>query len=155
MASGQLRQGSRIGKGQMVAADFTINPVINFSKRDASGIRGLVTQIGKDLGSLATLAGGLRFHRAETMLVVLDNRSGVQLGIAQGRAAKVSFDLGGAVSGSGSFGSLGGYTSTPEGKVLATAFADSYNYLVRAMREYKAQEIAGGLGKGGRLKSGS
>jgi hypothetical protein len=46
---------------------------------------------------------------------------------------------------------LGGYTNTPEGKVLAGAFADAYNRLVQSVRNYKAQEVAGGLGTGGAL----
>ena len=45
----------------------------------------------------------------------------------------------------------GGYTNTPEGKVLAGAFADAYNRLVGAVRNYKAQEVKGGLGTGGGL----
>ena len=46
---------------------------------------------------------------------------------------------------------MGGYTKTPEGKVIASAFADAYNNLVRAAKSYKAQEVKGGLGTGGRL----
>jgi hypothetical protein len=46
---------------------------------------------------------------------------------------------------------LGGYTNTPEGKVLASAFADAYNQMVKAVKSYKAQEVKGGLGAGGRL----
>jgi hypothetical protein len=41
--------------------------------------------------------------------------------------------------------------NTPEGKILVAAFMDSYNQLVRATREYKAQEVAGGPGTGGTL----
>src|SRR5262249_24348321 len=54
--------------------------------------------------------------------------------------------------GSGGVGGLGGYTNTPEGKVLAGAFADAYNRLVGAVRNYKAQEVKGGLGTGGTLR---
>jgi hypothetical protein len=42
-------------------------------------------------------------------------------------------------------------TKTPEGKVIASSFADAYNNLVRAAKNYKAQEVRGGLGAGGRL----
>ena len=55
------------------------------------------------------------------------------------------------LTGSGGGGGLGGYTNTPEGKVLAGAFADAYNRLVGAVRNYKAQEVKGGLGTGGAL----
>ena len=45
----------------------------------------------------------------------------------------------------------GGYANTPEGKIIVAAFADSYNQLVRAVRNYKAQTVKGGLGTGGAL----
>ena len=66
------------------------------------------------------------------------------------------FAFGGGIAGWGGsgYGALGGYTNTPEGKVLAAAFADAYNNMVRALRNYEAQEVEGGLGRGGRLKVG-
>ena len=48
-------------------------------------------------------------------------------------------------------GAAGGYTNTPEGKILTAAFMDSYNKLVNATRNYQAQSVKGGLGTGGRL----
>jgi hypothetical protein len=48
-------------------------------------------------------------------------------------------------------GCSGGYSNTPEGKVLIAAFMDSYDKLVQATRNYKAQKVKGGLGTGGRL----
>ena len=41
-----------------------------------------------------------------------------------------------------------------EGKALAAAFANAYNNLVVAMRDYRPQQVRGGLGKGGTLKVG-
>ena len=58
-----------------------------------------------------------------------------------------------AVIGSG-FGGLGGYTSTPEGKAIAAAFVNAYNNLVVSLRDYQAQEVDGGLGRGGNLPVG-
>jgi hypothetical protein len=48
-------------------------------------------------------------------------------------------------------GGAGGFSKTPEGKVLTAAFADSYNQMVRALRNYQAQTVEGGLGTGGSL----
>ena len=48
----------------------------------------------------------------------------------------------------------GGFTKTPEGKVITAAFADSYNQMVKALRNHKAQTVKGGLGKGGKFKVG-
>ena len=40
---------------------------------------------------------------------------------------------------------------TPEGKVIAAAFLDSYNQLAQAVRAYTPQSVEGGLGTGGKL----
>ena len=154
MDSGELREGSNFGKGQMVAADYTMNPSINFSQSNAGGIGGVLGAFGGRVGAVGALVGGLKFKKAETILTMIDNRSGVQIGVAQGNATKTDFGLGIGGGGSGGFGALGGYTNTPEGKALAAAFANAYNNLVRAMRDYRPQEVEGGLGKGGKLRVG-
>ena len=51
-------------------------------------------------------------------------------------------------------GAVAGGFSTPEGKTLVNAFLDSMNQLVIALKDYKAQTVKGGLGKGGSLKVG-
>ncbi len=154
--SGELREGSNFGKGQMVAADYTINPSINFSQSDAGGLGGMIGAFGgRKLGAIGAVVGGLKFKKAETILTMIDNRSGVQLAVAQGQARRTDFGGGIAGWGGSGYGALGGYTNTPEGKVLAAAFADAYNNLVRALRNYEAQEVEGGMGKGGKLKVGN
>ncbi len=40
---------------------------------------------------------------------------------------------------------------TPEGKVIAAAFLDSYNQLVQAVHAYTPQSVEVGLGTGGKL----
>ena len=155
MDSGELREGSSFGKGQMVAADYTMNPSINFSQSNAGGIGGVLGAFGGRLGAVGAVVGGLKFKKAETMLTMIDNRSGVQIGVAQGNATKTDFGIGIGGGGSGGFGALGGYSNTPEGKALAAAFANAYNNLVIAMRDYRPQEVKGGLGKGGKLKVGN
>jgi len=71
-----------------------------------------------------------------------------------GDSSKTDFGAWGGVFGGGAAAGMGGYTKTPEGKVIASAFADAYNNLVRSVKSYKAQEVKGGLGKGGRLGVG-
>jgi len=75
----------------------------------------------------------------------------VQLAAAEGAASNTDFNLWSGFFGSGGGGGLGGYTNTPQGKVLAGAFADAYNQLVTSVRNYRAQEVKGGLGTGGTL----
>lgn len=148
-ASGEMREGSNMGKGQMVAADYTMSPTINFSEKGTGAVGGL---LGGALGGVAgAVAGGLKANEASTTLLLIDNRSGVQLSASQGSAK--NYDLAGFGGGFfGGVGGLGGYTNTPEGKIITAAFMDSYNHMVRALRNYKAQSVEGGLGTGGTLK---
>ncbi|HEV3011560.1 MAG TPA: CsgG/HfaB family protein [Burkholderiales bacterium] len=153
--SGETRQGSDFGKGQLVAADYAMNPSITFSSRDTGGIGaavgGLTSKLGSWGSTVGAVAGSLKFKEASTMLTLIDNRSGVQLAAAEGNSSKTDFGAWGGVFGGGGGGTMGGYTKTPEGKVIASSFADAYNNLVKAARNYKAQEVKGGLGTGGRL----
>jgi curli biogenesis system outer membrane secretion channel CsgG len=148
--AGELREGSNFGQGQVVAADYSLNPMITFSQKDTRGVGGLLGGIPY-AGAFGAMAGNLRTSEASTTLTLVDNRSGVQLAAAEGAASNTDFAAWSGFFGSGGAGSLGGYTNTPEGKVLAGAFADSYNRLVVAVRNYKAQEVKGGLGTGGAL----
>ncbi|WP_338768444.1 CsgG/HfaB family protein [Massilia sp. METH4] len=150
-ASGEMRAGSQFGKGQMVAADYTMSPTINFSQKGTQGVGGALGGFGL-IGSVAGMvAGGIKANEASTTLLMVDNRSGVQLAAAEGSAKNFDFNMFGGLFGGGAFGTAGGYSNTPEGKILIAAFMDSYNQLVQAVRNYKAQEVAGGLGTGGAL----
>lgn len=150
-ASGEMRSGSNYGKGQMVAADYTMSPSITFSQKGTQGVGGALGGLGL-LGSVAgVVAGGLKANEASTTLLMVDNRSGIQLAAAEGSAKNYDFNVGGALFGGGGFGAAGGYSNTPEGKILIASFMDSYNQLVKAVRNYKAQEVAGGMGTGGAL----
>lgn len=150
--SGEMRQGSRFEKGQMVAADYTMSPNITFSQKGTGGIGGALGGLFGPAGRVAgAVAGGLRKNEAATTLLLIDNRSGVQLAAAEGSAKNFDFSLFGGGAGSRLFAGAGGYSNTPEGKILIAAFMDSYNKLVKATRNYKAQEVKGGLGTGGRL----
>ncbi len=150
--SGELREGSNFGKGQMVSADYTVGPSIQFS---AKGTGGVGAALGGLFGSVAgAIAGGLKSNEASTTLLLVDNRSGVQIAAAVGSAKNFDFNLFGGMFGGGMGGGAGGFTNTPEGKIITAAFADSYNQMVNSLRSYKAQEVKGGLGKGGTLKVG-
>lgn len=152
--SGELRDNSNFGKGQIVAADFTMSPSILFSEK-TGGIGGALGGFIRSKNStLGNIVGGLSKNEASTTLLLIENRSSVQVAAANGSASKLDFSAGlGAIGRSGG-GSVGGFTNTPEGKVIAAAFADSYNQMVRALRNYTTQSVEGGLGTGGGLQIG-
>lgn len=154
--SGEMRSGSNFGKGQMVAADYTMNPSIQFSAKGTGGISGAVGGLFRGMTNrvVSAVAGGLKSNEAATTLLLIDNRSGVQISSAVGSAKNFDFNVFGAGWGGGAAGSVRGFTNTPQGKVITAAFADSYNQMVKALRNYRAQTVKGGLGKGGQLKVG-
>ena len=153
--SGELREGSNFGKGQMVAADFTMSPSIQFAE-NTGGLGGaLGGLLGAKNRKLGAVVGGLKRKEASTTLLLVENRSTVQVAAATGTAQKFDFSAGLAGFSRSAGGALGGYTNTPEGKIIVAAFADSYNNMVQALRNYQAQEVEGGLGKGGKLKIGN
>ena len=150
MQAGELRQSSNLRKGQMVAADYTMTPSVTFSQKGTGGVG---TLLGGRLGIVASLVGGaMKSNDASTMLLLTDNRSGVQLAAAEGSARNWDF---GFMAGFFSHGLAGanGFSNTPEGQVLAASFMDSYNQMVKAVRTYQAQSVQGGLGNGGVLKT--
>lgn len=155
--SGELRQSSNFGQGQLVSADYSITPEVLVSARGTSGGGGGLAGAGRGklaaIGLLAgVVAGGFRTNEASTMLTIIDNRSGVQVAAAEGSSKNTDFNVGAALFG-GSGGAVGGgYTNTPQGKVVIAAFTDAYNNIVKAIRNYKPQKVKGqGLGTGGRL----
>ena len=154
MQAGEMRGGSNFGKGQMVASDYGLSPEIVFSNSNASGMGGLLGSLigGRDGRAVANFTGNIQTKEASAMLTLVDNRSGVQVAAAEGSAAKTDLNLFGGLSGGSGGAALGGYTNTAQGKVIAGAFMDAFNQMVRSLRSYKAQTVQGqGLGGGGRL----
>jgi hypothetical protein len=153
MASGEMRAGSNVGGGQMVASDYALSPEIVFSNSNAGGMGAVLGGLlGARNANAARLAGGLQTKEATAMLTLVDNRSGVQVAASQGSASKTDWSLGAAFSGSSAGGGAGGYSNTEQGKVISGAFADAFNQMVVALRAYKPQTVRGqGLGGGGRL----
>ncbi|MBX3610506.1 MAG: peptidoglycan-binding protein [Hydrogenophaga sp.] len=151
--SGNTRSGSNMGRGQMVAADYSLSPEVLFSNSNAGGASlGLASLLGSKGDSLARVAGGLQNKEATAMLSLVDNRSGVQVAVSEGSASKTDFNFAALMRGSGNAGNAGAYSRTEQGKVIAAAFADAYNNMVRAARQYQPQRVKGqGLGGGGRL----
>jgi Curli production assembly/transport component CsgG len=155
--AGELRQDSNFGKGQMVASDFGLSPEVIFSEGNTGGMAaGLGGLIGGGAGrALALIGGATKTREASVLLTMIDNRSSVQIAAAEGSASKTDFSGMIGIFGMGGAGGLGGYQNTPQGKVIAAAFMDGYNNMVIALRNYRAQEVQGGLGKGGTLRVGN
>ena len=141
-ASGDLRRGSNIGKGQVAVADFFVVPDLANSNSNSGG-----SAIGAVAGSFlpggfGALAGSLRTKKSEAQALVtlVDARTTEQLYVAEGVAQKtdISFGAGGGGYGWSGFAAAagGGYANTDIGKVVTAAyfnaFVDLIGYLQRA-----------------------
>ena len=160
-ASGQLRQESNMGGGQMVTADFVLTPSVAFSENNAGGVGGAVGGLfGRRAAAVGAVAGGLKFKEAQTSMLLADARSGVQVGAAEGSTRKADLALGGALFGAGAGGAAGGYGRTNEGKIITAAFLDNYNNIVQVVRnDPSLQRSVGSLKEeaaaGGKTKAGA
>jgi hypothetical protein len=128
-ASGELRNRSNVGKGQMRAADYVMIPDLISANRNAGGnaIGGL---IGGLVGGRAGAAiGGLNFQKktADVVLTVTDVRSTEQVAMAEGSAKKtdIGWGAGGGLFGY-SAGGASGYANTEIGQVITLAYLEAY-----------------------------
>lgn len=151
--SGEFRAGSQQQKGQRVAADYFLEPAIIINNEStgkmAAGLGGLIG------GGFGALAGALESKASVVTLTMFDIRSGVQIAISEGNSTATNFGAALGAFGGGAAGGLSGFSRTPEGKATVAAFMDAYNSMVISLKNYKAQEVKGGLGKGGTLKVGN
>ncbi len=150
--SGEFRAGSQQQKGQRVAADYFLEPAIiidnDSTGKIAGGLAGLIG------GGFGALAGSMESKASVVTLTMFDIRSGVQIAISEGNATATNFGAALGAFGGGAAAGLSGFSRTPEGKATVAAFTDAYNNMVISLKNYKAQTVKGGLGKGGTLKVG-
>lgn len=150
--SGEFRAGSKQQKGQRVAADYYMEPSIIIDN-DSTGQ--LAAGVGGLFGNVGSLIGGAMQSKASVVtLSMFDIRSGVQISISEGNSTATNFGAAMGAFGGGVGGGLSGFSRSPEGKATVAAFMDAYNNMVISLRNYKAQEVKGGLGRGGQLKVG-
>lgn len=134
--SGELQQGSNIGKGQVKAADYFIVPDI-VSKNEHSGGGGIAGALGGLIGgrTVGGLLGGLSVSKKEAnvTLTLVNARTTEQERLTEGYARKSDISFGGGGGAFwGGFAGIGatGYADTDIGQVLVLAYLDAYRNLV-------------------------
>jgi hypothetical protein len=151
--SGEYRAGSKQEKGQRVAADYYLEPAIIISD---SPIGGLSSSLSGLLGSkkknTGAIAGSFESKASVVTLSLIDIRSAIQIAAAEGSATSSNYGAALSAFGPSAAGSLKGFSSTPAGKATVEAFMDAWNKMIVALRSYKAQDVEGGMGRGGKLK---
>lgn len=134
--SGELQQGSNMGKGQIRAADYVLVPDIVSKNGDAGG-----TNIGGVLGGFVghgfgTVLSGINISRktADVVLTITNVRTTEQEAMEEGHADKtdVGFSVGGGGGWWGGFAGAGAgsYANTEIGQVVTLAYLQAYTKLV-------------------------
>lgn len=138
--SGDLQEGSNVGRGQVLAADFFIIPDIARQNSDSGGSNVTGALGGMIPGGFGAVVGGISVHsqEADTLITLVNARTTEQLYIAEGAAKKtdVGFSGGGGFGGWAGFASLAGsgYTNTDIGKVIMAAYYKAFVDLVHYMQ---------------------
>ena len=157
--SGDLRGESNVGKGQMQAADFVMTPAVQIAANNTGGVGGALAGGLMNRFGLGGITGGLKFKEASTSLIIADVRSSLQVASAEGKATKTDFDIGGWGWTGAAFGAAGGYTNTPEGKVIAASLLDNWNNIVRTIRDnpslIKTHSESGDVNAGNSTRAGA
>ena len=139
--SGELQKGSNLGKGQVKAADYFLEPNIVTANNNSGG-----GGAGAALGALGGLfggagsfvggnAGGINVKKGEAnvTLSVVNARTTEEY-VVEGYSRKkdISWGAGGAAGWWGGFAAAGasGYQNTEIGQVIVLAYLDAYTKLV-------------------------
>ena len=140
---GELQDGSNLGRGQVKAADYFLQPDIATANRNSGGggagavlgsVGGLFGGVGRVVGAVA---GGISVKKGEakTTLSLVNARTTEEEALTEGYARKsdVSFGGGGGgYFGGGVFGGAagGGYQDTAIGQIIILSYLDAYTKLV-------------------------
>ena len=152
--NGELQQGSNLGKGQVKAADYFLEPNIVSANRNSGGsnvgaaagaLGGLFGGWG---GAVGAIAGGINVKKGEAnvTLSVVNARTTEEEALVEGYARKkdVSWGAGGGAGWWGGFAAAGasGYQNTEIGQVIVLAYLDAYIRLVTQLGGLPANAAA-------------
>lgn len=138
---GELQAGSNLGKGQVKAADYFLEPNIVTANRNSGGggIGAAAGALGGLFGGGGAFVGGLvgginvKKGEANVTLSVVNARTTEET-VVEGYARKkdISWGAGGGGGWWGGFAAVGGhgYQNTEIGQVIVLAYLDAYTRLV-------------------------
>jgi len=134
--AGELQAGSNLGKGQVKAADYYLEPDIVSSNRNSGG-GGIGGALGGLMGGFGgAIIGGLNIKKKEAnvTLSIVNARTTEEEALTEGYARKTDIGFGGGAGGGwwGGFAAAGGsgYQNTEIGQVIVLAYLDAYRKLV-------------------------
>ncbi|MBS0481917.1 MAG: penicillin-binding protein activator LpoB [Proteobacteria bacterium] len=137
--NGELQAGSNLGKGQVKAADYFLQPDIVSTNRNSGGnsIGGVLGGIGGLFGRGAgAVLGGISVKKGEAnvTLSAVNARTTEEEALTEGyyRKSDLGWGAGGGLFSGGTFGGAGGggYQNTEIGQIIVLAYLDAYTKLV-------------------------
>lgn len=138
--SGELQAGSNLGKGQVKAADYFLQPDIVTTNKNSGG-NAFGGMLGGMLGgrTAGALLGGISIKKSEAnvMLSIVNARTTEEEAMTEGyfRKSDLGFGGGGGLGWMGGLAAVGGggYQNTDIGQVIVLAYLDAYTKLVTQM----------------------
>ncbi|MBX7494511.1 penicillin-binding protein activator LpoB [Qipengyuania sp. 6B39] len=135
---GELQEGSNLGKGQVKAADYFLQPDIVSANSNSGGGGGLLGGVvGGLFGRTAgALAGGISVKKGEAnvTLSIVNARTTVEEALVEGyfRKKDLGWAAGGGLfgGGGGAAGGFGSYENTAIGQIIVLAYLNAYSDLV-------------------------
>lgn len=129
-----------MGRGQLRAADLLLVPAVVFTETDVGGLSGLfVGRLpGKAGQAFSAMSSGLKVKKVEVNVVIIDVRQGVQVDAAEATVTHADIGVNGWGIASRDLAGFGAYGTTPEGQVVASAFAGALQKVVRAAQSNPA-----------------
>ncbi|MBS0476188.1 MAG: penicillin-binding protein activator LpoB [Proteobacteria bacterium] len=150
--NGELQAGSNLGKGQVKAADYFLQPDIVSTNKNSGGnaIGGILGGIGGGLfghGAGAILGGiSVKKGEANVTLSAVNARTTEEMALTEGyyRKSDLGWGAGGGLFGGGAFGGAagGGYQNTEIGQIIVLAYLDAYTKLVSQLGGLPANAAA-------------
>jgi curli biogenesis system outer membrane secretion channel CsgG len=146
--SGELQSNSNLGKGQVKAADYFLQPDI-VSGNNHSGGNAIGAGIGGLIGhGFGGVLGGININKKEAnvTLSLVNARTTEEQALTEGyyRKSDLSFGAGGGGGWWGGFAAVGGggYQDTAIGQVIVLAYLDAYTKLVTQLGGLPANAAA-------------
>ena len=152
--NGELQRGSNMGRGQVKAADYFLQPDIVSTNKNSGGggagaaVGGFLGHFGGWGGAVGALAGGINVKKGEAnvTLDLVNGRTTEEEALTEGYARKtdVSWGAGGGAGWWGGFAAAGGYgyQNTEIGQVIVLAYLDAYKKLVTQLGGVTAMPVA-------------
>src|SRR5947208_5561618 len=152
--NGELQRGSNMGKGQVKAADYFLQPDIVSTNKNSGGggagaaLGGVLGHFGGWGGAVGALAGGINIKKGEAnvTLSLVNARTTEEEALTEGYSRKtdISWGAGGGAGWWGGFAAAGGYgyQNTEIGQVIVLAYLDAYRKMVTQLGGYQAGPAA-------------